>query len=78
MTIDLLKSKKFFAAALASILALIGLLYGLSPVEVALVVGPLAGYPLSQGLADFGKEQARTEAVIREAIDARIEVAREQ
>lgn len=62
MTVDLLKSKKFFAAVLASLLALIGLLNGLSPVEVALVVAPLTGYAtLGQGLADFGKERAKVE-----------------
>lgn len=59
MTIDLLKSKKFVASVLASILALIGLLYGLSPLEIGLIVGPLTGYTVSQGLADFGKEAAK-------------------
>jgi hypothetical protein len=56
MSIELLKSKKFIASCLASVLAFAGLAYGLSPAEIALVVGPLAGYTLSQGLADFGKE----------------------
>ena len=53
---DLLKSKKFVTSALASILALLGLMYGLSPAEIILVIGPLTGYTVSQGLADFGKE----------------------
>ncbi len=53
--------KKFSAAALASVLALIGLLNGLTVTEIAVIVGPLTGYVLSQGLADIGKEKARVE-----------------
>lgn len=57
MSIDLLKSKKFIAAVIASVLAFAGILYDLSPTEIALIIGPLTGYTISQGLADFGKER---------------------
>lgn len=53
--------KKIFAATLASILALVGLMNGLTVAEIAVVVGPLTGYVLSQGLADIGKEKAKVE-----------------
>jgi hypothetical protein len=53
---DLITSKKFIASVLASVLAFAGLTYGLTAFEIALIVGPLTGYTVSQGLADFGKE----------------------
>lgn len=53
---EMLTSKKFIASILASILAFLGMVYGLSVAEIALIVGPLTGYTFSQGLADFGKE----------------------
>jgi hypothetical protein len=56
MPYDLLTSKKFIASILASILALVGLMYGMDIAEIAVIVAPLTGYTLSQGLADFGKE----------------------
>ncbi|MCP4083174.1 MAG: hypothetical protein GY743_23375 [Planctomycetaceae bacterium] len=59
MQMDLLKSKKFIASILASILAFGGLAYGMSPAEIALIVAPLTGYTISQGLADFGKERTK-------------------
>lgn len=54
--------KKIFAATLASVLALVGLMNGLTVPEVAVIVGPLTGYVLGQGLADIGKERAKVEA----------------
>jgi len=63
MSMDLLKSKKFIASLLASVLAFGGIYAGFSVAELALVVGPLAGYgAIGQGLADFGKEKAKIEA----------------
>lgn len=53
--------KKLSAAALASILALVGVMNGMSVAEVMVIVGPLTGYVLSQGLADIGKERAKIE-----------------
>ena len=54
--------KKFFAASLASILALVGLLNGLTVAEIAVIVAPLTTFVLGQGLADIGKEKAKIEA----------------
>lgn len=53
--------KKILAAALASILAFVGFLNGLTVAEIAVIVGPLMLYIPGQGLADFGKERARVE-----------------
>jgi hypothetical protein len=56
MPYDLLTSKKFIASIIASALAFAGLMYGMEIAEIAVIVAPLTGYTLSQGLADFGKE----------------------
>lgn len=50
------QSKKATASMLAAILSGIGVWKGYSLEEIALVVGPVVGYVLSQGLADVGKE----------------------
>lgn len=62
MTIDppsLLRSKKFGAAALASILSLVGLNYGLTLEQVGVVTAPLYVFIGAQGIADIGKEKAK-------------------
>ena len=59
MNHDLLKSKKFLAAILASLLAFAGMMYDLSAAEIAVIVAPLSSYILAQGVADHGKERLR-------------------
>ncbi len=59
MNPDILKSKKFLAAILASILAFVGMIYDLSAPEVGVVIAPLASYILAQGVADHGKERLK-------------------
>lgn len=56
---EMLTSKKFIASIIASALAFAGLMYGMTPAEIGLVIGPLGAYTLSQGLADFGKEAGK-------------------
>lgn len=56
---DLLTSKKFLASVLASILALTGLMNGLTVGEIAVIVGPLTAYVIGQGIADNGKEAVK-------------------
>lgn len=57
--VELIQSKKFIASILASILALVGLLYGLPPSDIALVIAPLSIYIGAQVMADFGKEATK-------------------
>lgn len=59
---DLLNSKKFLAAIAAAVLALIGFYLGMTVDQIAIITGPLMVYVGAQGLADFGKERAKTEA----------------
>ena len=58
---DMLRSKKFIAAILAAILALIGFYLGLATDQIAIITGPLMIYVGAQGLADIGKEKAKVE-----------------
>lgn len=58
---DLLESKKFLASCLASIIALVGILNGLSIAEIGVIISPLGAYTLSQGIADMGKEATKVE-----------------
>lgn len=51
--------KKFLVSVMASVLAFFAILYDFTPAEVALVVGPLTGYVIGQGMADNGKEATR-------------------
>ena len=60
---DMLASKKFIAACLASVLALIGTMYGLDPSAIAMIIAPLGGYTVAQGIADIGKEKAKVEVI---------------
>lgn len=53
---DMFTSKKFLASALASVIGFVGLMYGMSITEILIVTGPLTGYTVSQGFADWGKE----------------------
>lgn len=53
---ELLASKKFGAAALASGFAFFGFKYDMSVESVGIVVAPLIAYIGAQGLADFKKE----------------------
>ena len=57
----ILQSKKFFAAALASGMALLGLRYGLELQEIGVAIAPLLTYVGAQGIADHGKERAKAE-----------------
>ena len=60
---DLLASKKFLVTLVAIIVA-VGGKFGLdlNTETVISIVGPLMGFVLGQGLADFGKEKAKIEA----------------
>lgn len=60
---SLLQSKKFGAAALASILSFVGVREGLSIEQIALITAPLYAYIAGQGLADLGKSKAQIDAV---------------
>jgi hypothetical protein len=59
LNIPELGSRKFRAAALAAIAALIGFKWGFTTEQIAIVVAPLTAYVAAQGLADFGKEKAK-------------------
>lgn len=59
---DILKSKKFFAAAGASVMAFVGYHNGLSTEQIAVVTGPFYAFIGGQALADMGKEKAKVEA----------------
>ena len=60
MTIRQLEgSKKFGAAVIATVLAMIGLILGLSNIQLLVLIGPLTTYILAQGMADHGKEATR-------------------
>lgn len=58
----ILKSKKFFAAALASILSYFGVRYNMTPAQIGLITGPLYTYIVGQAAADFGKEREKVKA----------------
>lgn len=51
------RSKKFRAAALASLLSFAGVHQGMPLKDIAMVIGPLLVYIGGQSLADFGKER---------------------
>lgn len=54
---ELLESKKFIAAVMASLIAFAGVKYaGLSIEEALTIVGPLLAYIGAQAVADYGKE----------------------
>jgi len=59
--LPILESKKFLAAALASVVAFLGLERGMDYGQIAFVVGPLLAYVGGQALADVGKERAKIE-----------------
>tara|TARA_R110000822_G_scaffold120633_3_gene254146 strand:- start:7891 stop:8136 length:246 start_codon:yes stop_codon:yes gene_type:complete len=59
---DLLKSKKFAAAALASGLSYLGVQQGFDVQQIALFTAPLYAYIGGQALADVGKSKAKIEA----------------
>lgn len=54
---EVLRSKKFWAAVVAAIVAAVLQHYGWSAEKIALVTGPLVAYVLGQGLADLGKNR---------------------
>lgn len=58
----LFHSKKFGAAALASILSFLGVRYDMTIEQIGLITAPLYAYIGGQSLADFGKERAKVEA----------------
>ena len=58
---SLFQSKKFGAAALASVLSFFGIRYGMTVEQIAMVTGPLILFVGAQGLADIGKEKAKVE-----------------
>lgn len=58
----ILNSKKFLAAAIASVLAYLCVREGFEWDKVMQITGPLYLYIGGQGLADIGKERAKVEA----------------
>jgi len=58
---EIVKSKKFIAAILSSIIAFYGVYNGWTPDQMFAVIGPLMTYILGQGIADHGKEKAKIE-----------------
>jgi len=58
---DILKSKKFIAAIIASLGTFFGLMNGLTVEEIAVAISPILSYILAQGVADAGKERAKIE-----------------
>lgn len=61
-TPPILQSKKFLAAALASVISFLGIRFGLTGEQIAVVIGPLLTFVGFQGIADIGKERAKVEA----------------
>lgn len=66
----ILASKKFLAAALASVIAFLCLRQGMSREDTLFVVGPLLTFVGVQGIADIGKPraQAQSEGKLRELV----------
>lgn len=58
---DMLNSKKFMAAIVAAVLALVGFYLGMTVDQIAIITGPLMVYVGAQGLADIGKEKAKVQ-----------------
>ena len=60
---ELLASKKFVAALLAVVVALLvrKLVPGITLAELTAIVSPLMAYVAAQGLADIGKERVQEE-----------------
>lgn len=56
---EIMRSKKFTAAALASAIAFAGFRAGMTQEQIAFVVGPLLVFVGAQAVADVGKERAR-------------------
>ena len=56
---QIVQSKKFIAAAIASGLSFFAVREGMSFEQVAMITGPLYAYIGGQSLADFGKERER-------------------
>ena len=59
--VELLQSKKFIVALLASLVVFAAMIYGLSLEEALAIAGPLMSFVLGQGIADAGKERAKVE-----------------
>lgn len=60
-TPSLFQSKKFGAAALASVLSFFAIRQGMTIEQIAMINGPLMLFVGAQGLADIGKERAKVE-----------------
>lgn len=63
----LLQSKKFIAAALATVVSYLAIRDGMTREQIAFVVGPLLVFIGAQGVADIGKESAKVETLARKA-----------
>ena len=57
----MLKSKKFWAAVTAALVAIIGDFFEIPRETVLAVVGPIVAYIVAQGIADAGKEAVKIE-----------------
>jgi len=58
----ILQSKKFLAAALASLISFLGVREGFTPEQIGIIIGPIVAFITVQGITDFGKERAKVEA----------------
>lgn len=58
----ILQSKKFLAAALASLISFFCVREGFTPEQIGMIIGPIVAFITVQGITDFGKERAKIEA----------------
>jgi hypothetical protein len=80
-TPEILQSKKFIAAALASLTSALCMRSGMSYEDTAFVVGPLIAFIGMQGVADIGKGRAKIAAAAqvgaRRVVNPPIELTQE-
>jgi len=58
----LLQSKKFLAAAIATVVSFFAIREGMTNEQIAFIIGPLLVFIGAQGVADFGKESSIIDA----------------
>lgn len=80
-TPEILQSKKFIAAALASLISALCMRAGMAYEDTAFVVGPLLAFIGMQGVADIGKGRAQVAATAqlgaRRVVNPPIELTQE-
>ena len=58
---EILQSKKFIAAIIASVLGIVGVYLDIPMQDILVIIAPLGAYTVGQGIADIGKEKAKVE-----------------